>query len=150
MKKLALLFSYTQQTSARMDGLLLGARVALGSIFWLSARTKVDGLFEIRDATYFLFENEYALPLIPYQWAAVMATTAEHLLGLTLILGIASRLSAIGLLAMIAVIQFLVYPSAWPTHLSWAVLALMVVANGGGRWSVDALIGADRRRPPIA
>ena len=47
------------------DLLLLGARVALGTIFFMSARTKVDGFLSIRDATYFLFEHEYALPLIP-------------------------------------------------------------------------------------
>jgi len=132
------------------DLLLLGARVALGSLFWFSARTKVEGWFTIRDATYFLFEHEYALPIIPFEWATVLATTAEHVLGITLILGLASRLSALGLLGMVAVIQFLVYPSAWPTHLSWAVLALMVVAGGGGRWSLDSLTAAGRRHSQVA
>ena len=132
------------------DLLLLGARVALGSLFWFSARTKVEGWFTIRDATYFLFEHEYALPIIPFEWATVLATTAEHILGITLIVGLASRLSALGLLSMVAVIQFLVYPSAWPTHLSWAVLALMIVAAGGGRWSLDSLTAAGRRHSRVA
>ena len=129
------------------DLLLLGARVALGTIFFMSARTKVDGFLSIRDATYFLFEHEYALPLIPYEWAAVSGTYVEHLLSVLLIFGLGSRLSAFGILSMMAIVQVFVYPSAWPTHLSWAVLALLVVLHGGGRWSFDRFMGASPTPP---
>jgi putative oxidoreductase len=117
--------------------LLLLARASAASIFFLSGRTKVEGLFHIKDATYQLFEYEYALPLIPPETAAQMATVSEHLFPLLLVLGLCTRLSAMVLLGMTAVIQIFVYPSAWPTHLSWAALLLPLVARGAGAISLD-------------
>jgi putative oxidoreductase len=114
-------------------------------VFWQSARTKVDG-FSIKEQTYFLFENVYALPVIPPAWAAVLATLAEHVLPVLLILGLLSRLSALGLLVMTAVIQIFVFPAAWVTHGLWAVALLVVVAHGPGRLSLDHLLGLDRGR----
>lgn len=118
-------------------------RIFPALVFWQSGRTKVEGL-SIKDSTWFLFEQEYALPLIPHEMAAVMATVAEHLLPALLILGLCTRLSALGLLAMTAVIQIFVYPDAWMTHGLWAAPLLAVVARGPGRWSVDHLVGLDR------
>lgn len=118
-------------------------RVFPALVFWQSGRTKVDG-FSIKDSTWFLFEHEYALPLIPHEVAAVMGTVAEHLLPALLILGLFTRLSALGLLAMTAVIQIFVYPDAWMTHGLWAAPLLAGVARGPGRWSVDHLVGFDR------
>lgn len=118
-------------------------RIFPALVFWQSGRTKVEG-FSIKDSTWFLFEQEYALPLIPHEIAAVMATVAEHLLPALLILGLCTRLSALGLLAMTAVIQIFVYPDAWMTHGLWAAPLLAVVAHGPGRWSVDHLVGLDR------
>ena len=123
----------------------LAARLALAGIFWMSGRTKVEGVFTITDTTYLLFREEYRLPLIPPEWAAPMATVAEHLFPMLLVLGLATRLSAAALLGMTAVIQLLVYPSAWPTHLSWAVALLYLLARGGGRWSLDAWLAGRRR-----
>lgn len=121
----------------------LTLRVFPALVFWQSGRTKVDGL-SIRDSTWFLFEHEYALPLIPYALAAVMATVAEHLLPLLLVLGLFTRVAAFGLLAMTAVIQIFVYPDAWVTHGLWAAPLFAVLARGAGRWSVDHLAGIDR------
>ncbi len=118
-------------------------RIFPALVFWQSGRTKVEG-FSIKDSTWFLFEQEYALPLIPHEMAAVMATVAEHLLPALLILGLCTRLSALGLLAMTAVIQIFVYTDAWMTHGLWAAPLLAVVARGPGRWSVDHLVGLDR------
>lgn len=119
-------------------------RVFPALVFWQSGQTKLQGL-SIKESTWFLFEHEYALPLIPYQLAAVMATIAEHLLPALLILGLFTRLSALGLLAMTAVIQIFVYPDAWMTHGLWAAPLLAVVAHGPGRWSLDYLLGTDSR-----
>ena len=119
-------------------------RVFPALVFWQSGRTKVEGL-SIKDSTWFLFEQDYALPLIPPHLAAVMATVAEHLLPVLLILGLFTRLSALGLLGMTAVIQIFVYPDAWMTHGLWAAPLLAVVAQGPGRWSVDHVAGIDRR-----
>ncbi|WP_374435294.1 DoxX family protein [Tabrizicola sp.] len=131
--------------SAIPDALVaLMLRVFPALVFWQSGQTKVEG-FAIKDSTWFLFEHEYALPLIPSELAAVMATVAEHLLPVLLILGLFTRLSALGLLGMTAVIQIFVYPDAWMTHGLWAAPLLAVVARGPGRWSADHLAGIDRR-----
>ena len=121
--------------------LLLLDRVAVAAIFFLSGRTKVQGLFTIKDSTYELFRSEYALPLLPPELAAQMATTAEHVFPLLLVLGLCTRGAALGLLGMTAVIEIFVYPDAWPTHLGWAALLLPLVAKGGGRWSLDQVAG---------
>lgn len=122
----------------------LAARVFPAVVFWQSGRTKMDGL-SISDSAIFLFENEYNLPLIAPGLAARLAALGEHILPILLVLGLATRLSALGLLAMTAVIQIFVYPSAWPTHGLWAAALLVVLARGPGAWSLDALLGFDRR-----
>lgn len=125
------------------DIVLLALRIFPAMVFFQSGRTKVEGLFSIKESTWFLFEHEYALPLIPSNLAAVLATTAEHLLPILMILGLATRLSALGLLAMTAVIQIFVYPDAWVTHGLWAAALLAVVARGPGALSLDHLLGLD-------
>lgn len=119
--------------------LLLLARLSVATVFWRSGRTKVEGWFTLKDATYQLFEYEYNLPLLPPELAAQLATCAEHLLPVLLVLGLATRLSALGLLGMTAVIQLFVYPDAWPVHLGWAALLLPLVARGGGALALDRL-----------
>ncbi|MEA3387929.1 DoxX family protein [Sphingobium sp. CCH11-B1] len=123
--------------------LLLIGRLAIASIFFLSGRTKVEGVFTITDSTYELFRTEYALPLLPSDVAAVMGTAAEHVFPILLVLGLGTRLSAMALLLMTLVIEIFVYPDAWPTHLSWAAILLPLIARGGGIWSVDALLRKD-------
>ena len=124
--------------------LLLVARLGAASIFFLSGRTKVEGVLTITDSTYYLFETDYALPLIPPNIAAHAATYAEHFFPILLLLGLGSRIGALGLLGMTAVIEIFVYPDAWSTHLSWAGLLLPIIAKGGGAFSLDALIARSR------
>jgi putative oxidoreductase len=121
----------------------LAARVFPAVVFWQSARTKVDG-FAIKDSTWFLFEHEYALPVIPSVWAAVLATVSEHAFAVLLILGLMTRFSALALLTMTAVIQVFVYPGAWVTHGLWAACFLTLIARGPGAPSVDRALGLDR------
>ena len=129
-------------TSLVSHGLLaLAARVAVGAIFFLSGRTKVDGFLTVNDSAYTLFREEYKVPLLPPEFAAHMATYAEHLLPILLVLGFFTRLSALALLGMTAVIQIFVYPDAWPTHLSWAALMLYLIGRGAGPVSVDRAFG---------
>lgn len=119
------------------DLLLIVARWGIASVFFLSGRTKVEGILTIKSSTYDLFASEYALPLIPSEWAARLATGAEHLFPVLLVLGLFTRTSALALLGMTTVIEIFVYPDGWPTHLSWAGLLLPLVARGGGKWSLD-------------
>lgn len=121
--------------------LALVNRVAIAGIFWMSARTKVEGWFTISDSAYALFRDEYKLPLLQPELAAQMATVAEHLFPVLLVLGLFTRLSALALLGMTLTIQLFVYPDAWPTHLSWAGLMLYLVGRGAGSVSVDRVLG---------
>ena len=121
--------------------LALVNRVAIAGTFWLSARTKVEGWFTVSDTAYALFRDEYKLPLLPPELAAQMATVAEHLFPVLLVLGLCTRLSALALLGMTLVIQVFVYPDAWPTHLSWAGLMLYLAGRGAGKLSLDQVLG---------
>ena len=132
-----------------LDAALLAARLFPAVVFWLSGRTKLEG-FDLAPSALFLFQNEYALPLIPPEIAARLAATAEHLFPVLLVLGLMTRMSALALLGMTAVIQIFVYPSAWPTHGLWAACFLMLIAKGPGRWSLDRVLhlDGDTRRVP--
>lgn len=127
---------------------LLFVRVAFAGIFWRSARTKVDegSWLSISDTTYFLFDEEYAGLPLPSDIAAPLATYAEHLFPILLVLGLFTRLSAFALLVMTMVIQIFVYPDAWwSVHMIWAALALILIVRGGGALSLDALLLKARR-----
>ena len=119
------------------DALAVCARLSIAAIFFMSGRTKVDGLLTVNETAYTLFREDYKVPLVPPEIAAHLATYAEHLFPLLLVLGLFTRLSALALLGMTAVIQIFVYPSAWPTHLSWAALMLYLAARGAGSVSLD-------------
>lgn len=125
------------------DLLLLVARFGIAAIFFLSGRTKVEGLLTITPATYDLFSTEYALPFVSPEIAAHAATYSEHLFPILLVLGLFTRPAAAALLGMTLVIEVFVYPDAWPTHLSWAALLLPLIARGPGRWSLDRASGLE-------
>ena len=95
------------------------------------------------DSAVALFRDEYKLLLLPPELAALLAASAEHGLALLLLIGLATRLSALGLLGMTLMIQLLVYPGAYATHGTWAALLLMLVARGPGWLSLDQFL---RRR----
>ena len=120
--------------------LLLVARLGIAAVFFMSGRTKVDGIIHITDGTYELFRTEYVLPLIPADIAAVAATWSEHVFSILLVLGLFTRFSALALFIMTLTIEIFVYPDAWPTHLSWAAILLPLIFRGGGGWSLDALV----------
>jgi putative oxidoreductase len=123
------------------DLLALAARLGIAGTFWLSGRTKVEGWLSVSDGAITLFADEYALPLVPPTIAAHLAAYAEHLFPILLVMGLFTRLSALALLGMTAVIQIFVYPDAWPTHLSWAALMLYLIGRGPGPLSLDRAIG---------
>lgn len=126
------------------SALSLIARVGIAGVFWRSGQTKVNG-FEVTDATYFLFRQEYALPIIPPDIAAGLAAFAEHFFPALLILGLASRLSALALLGMTLVIQIFVYPGSWPEHAVWAAALAVIIARGPGVLSLDHLLFGRRK-----
>ena len=118
----------------------LAMRGGLAGIFWSSARTKVEGFLSVSENTFYLFEEDYHLPLLDPEIAAYLATYAEHLLPILLILGLGTRLAALGLFVMTLTIQIFVYPDAFlSTHFGWFALALGVMAYGPGKLSIDHL-----------
>jgi putative oxidoreductase len=125
------------------DALALIARLAIAGVFLQSGRTKVDGWLHVTDSTLYLFREEYRLPLLSSEFAAHLAAYAEHLFPLLLILGLTTRLAALALLGMTAIIEIFVYPDAWATHLTWAGLLLYLAGRGAGAWSLDRAFGID-------
>jgi putative oxidoreductase len=119
---------------------LLLARLAIASVFFLSGRTKVEGILTITPSTYALFADEYRVPLLPTDIAAHLATYAEHLFPVLLVLGLFTRFAALALFGMTLVIQTFVYPDAWPTHLTWGAILLLLVARGAGAISLDRVL----------
>lgn len=124
-----------------LDLILLVSRVAIAAVFFLSGRTKVEGLLDVTPGAVTLFRDEFRLPLIDPGLAAHLATYAEHLFPMLLVLGLFTRPAAGALLGMTLVIEIFVYPDAWPTHLTWAAPLLLLVARGAGRWSLDSVLG---------
>lgn len=137
----------------------LVARFSIAGVFWRSGQTKIDGLSidlingefslglpRLSDSALYLFQKEYRLPLIAPEVAAPMAAFAEHLFPILLLLGLATRFSALALLVMTLTIQIFVYPDAWPTHGVWAAVLLYLMVHGPGRASLDQWIVAHYRR----
>ena len=135
------------------SAIALLARFSIAVTFWTSGQTKIEGLVldpiggnvalgwpRLSENAVELFRSEYALPVIPPELAAYLAATAEHVLPLLLLLGLATRLSAFALLVMTLVIQVFVYPLAWPTHALWAAALLYLMARGPGVASLDHLL----------
>ena len=114
----------------------LTARVALAKVFWSSAETHLANW----QTTLYLFANDYRVPLLAPHLAAYMAVTLEVLTPPLLLLGLATRFTALALFGMTLVIEIFVYPQAWPTHIQWAAMMLVLMAQGAGGVSLDALI----------
>lgn len=118
----------------------LVARLSVASVFWRSGLTKVDETFQVRSATFFLFKEEYRVPVIPPEILAYIATYQELIGAVLLAIGLATRLTALAFIGMVAVIQIFVYPQGWPDHILWFALLFLLVARGPGAISVDRLI----------
>lgn len=135
------------RVAGRLDALLsdgalaLVARIAIAAIFLQSGRTKVEGWITVTPSAVELFRSEYKLPVIPPEVAAHLAAWSEHVFPVLLVAGLFTRCSALVLLGMTLVIQVFVYPDAWPTHLSWAGLLLLIAARGAGPVSLDRVLG---------
>jgi len=117
--------------------LALPLRFAVATVFWNSGTTKLANW----DATLQLFEDEYKLPLLPPDLAAHIGAGIELSTPVLLVLGFATRPAALVLLGMTTIIEVFVYPQAWPTHIQWAAMLLVLLFRGAGSYSLDYLIG---------
>ena len=126
--------------------LALPLRFAVATVFWNSAMAKLANW----ETTLSLFSDEYQLPLIPPEIAAYLATSVEISTPVLLVLGLLTRPAALVLLAMTAVIEIFVYPQAWPTHIQWAAMLLVLLCRGPGGLSLDQLLVGRLGWKPLA
>ena len=116
--------------------LALPLRAAVATVFWNSGTTKLASW----DTTLSLFADDYKLPLIPPEIAAPMAASIELSMPVLLVFGLFTRVAALVLLGMTTVIEVFVYPQAWPTHIQWAAMLLILLCRGAGAISLDHVI----------
>lgn len=116
--------------------LALPLRFALATVFWNSALAKLANW----QAAVTLFVEEYRVPVLPPELAATLAASIELVTPVLLVLGLFTRPAALVLLGMTTVIEVFVYPQAWPTHLQWAAMLLVLLCRGAGSFSLDALL----------
>jgi putative oxidoreductase len=119
--------------------LAIPLRLAVATVFWNSGMTKLANW----DTTLVLFADEYRVPALPSETAAYMAASIELTTPVLLVLGLATRPVALVLLGMTTVIEVFVYPEAWPTHIQWVAMLLVLLCRGSGKWSLDHMV---RRR----
>jgi len=118
---------------------LLAARGYVGWAFFVSGLTKLRDW----DTTLALFADEYQVPLLSPEVAALAGTAGELVLPVLLVAGLAGRFAAAGLSAVniVAVISLAeIAPAALQQHQFWGSLLIAVLLWGPGRWSLDALL----------
>jgi putative oxidoreductase len=122
--------------------LALPLRVGAAAVFWNSSQAKLANW----DTTIELFTEDYKVPLLPPDIAANMALSIELITPVLLVLGLLTRAAALVLLGMTAVIEIFVFPLAWPTHIQWAAMLLMLLCRGPGKLSLDHVLWPRLRR----
>ncbi len=143
----------------------LALRLVMARVFFLDGQTRVDGPhvgfslygfdvslvlpMQVKTETVFTFLTQYAALPVPGAVAAWLVSYAEFVLPLMLMLGFGTRIAALGLLIMTAMIQVFVLPEAlWTAHIYWAALLLVLLTRGPGVLSADHLIRWLSRRKP--
>jgi putative oxidoreductase len=134
---------------------MLILRLTLALPFWKSGVTKWDGWFSLSFGARALFSDEFKLHLFgaeyPYpapELIAYASAVCEVALPLLLVLGLATRYAAVGLLGMTAIIQLTV-PDGWMNfHLPWAAMELAILTFGPGKIALDHVFGLDRASRP--
>ncbi len=117
-------------------------RIWVANVFWKSGLNKVSNL----SSTMYLFEYEYAIPIIPFELAAYLVIAAELVLPILLVFGIAGRAAA----GILFVVNFVVAVSysvlnvvGIVQHQVWGIMLLVLLLRGPGKISIDYFI---RRR----
>jgi putative oxidoreductase len=111
-------------------------RFSLASVFFKSGHSKILSW----DTTILLFANEYRVPVLSPEAAAVLAATVELGCSALMLLGLLTRLATLPLLGMVFVIQTSVYPENWVEHLTWAAMLVFLLTRGPGPISLDHLL----------
>lgn len=117
-------------------------RISIAAVFWNSGLTKIASW----QTTVALFRDEYKVPILPPELAAVLGASVELTCPVLLVLGLATRLATLPMLGMTFVIEAFVYPEDWIEHLIWASLLLFILTRGPGpialdRWLAPIVLG---------
>ena len=135
------------QTIATPSMVQLALRLALAVPFWRSGILKWTGFLKLSDVAVTLFTDEFMLHLPggPYHYPipatmAFLSGCGEVMFPILLVLGLGTRFAALGLLFMTVIVELTV-PDGWPVHITWAAMALGIMAYGPGRISLDHLLG---------
>lgn len=114
----------------------LAIRLWVANVFFKSGLTKIRSW----DSTMYLFENEYAVPILSPEFAAVMGTSIELAIPVLLALGLLGRLSAI-ILFLFNIMAVISYPDLNPAgvlqHQVWGIMLLVPMLQGPGKLSLD-------------
>jgi putative oxidoreductase len=134
------------QTLATPSLVLLVLRLALAVPFWRSGMLKWGGFLRLNDTAVTLFSEEFMLHLPggPYHFPAptlmaFLSGCGEIMFPILLVLGLGTRFAGLGLLFMTVIVELTV-PDGWPIHLTWAAMALGIMAYGPGNISLDHLV----------
>jgi putative oxidoreductase len=137
LRRLAGIYQLLASTLNHLQPLAaLLARGYVAQVFFLS------GLTKLRDwsVTTALFQDEYHVPLLPPELAAVLGTTGELALPVLLVLGLGGRFAALGLsvVNLVAVLSLAdIAPAALQQHITWGVLLAALALYGSGPWALD-------------
>ena len=141
----------------------LALRLVMARLFFFDGQTRVEGPrysvtlhdfdfsavlpLQVKAETFSAFLTQYASLPIPPVLGAYLLGYAEFILPVMLVLGFGTRLAALGLLVMTALIQIYVMPEAlWTAHIYWASMLLVLVSLGAGKLSIDQVIRLIARR----
>jgi putative oxidoreductase len=134
------------QTVAQPSLVQFVMRLALAVPFWKSGMLKWSGFLKLSDTAVTLFTDEFMLHLPggPYHYPvptlmAFLSGCGEITFPVLLVLGLGTRFAALGLLFMTLIVELTV-PDGWPIHLTWAAMALGIMAWGPGRLSIDHVV----------
>jgi putative oxidoreductase len=120
----------------------LVSRLAIAGVFLRAGLQKLAGW----ETTLALFRDEYRVPLLPPELAAMIAASTEVGGSIFLVLGLATRAATVPFFGMILTIQLFVFPQAWPEHLTWTAVLLLLLTRGAGAVSLDHLVTRWRGR----
>ena len=126
-------FSWIEKLAPVLD---IALRIWIARVFFMSGLTKI----QTWDSTLMLFEYEYAVPVIPFQVAAYMATAGELILPALIAVGLFTRFGLVGLfiLNLVAVIS---YPdisyAGIQQHTMWGLMMMVLFVHGPKLFSVD-------------
>jgi putative oxidoreductase len=114
----------------------LVGRLAIAGVFLRAGMQKLAGW----ETTLALFREEYRVPVLSPELAAIIASATEVGGSTLILLGLATRAATLPFFGMILTIQLFVFPQAWPEHLIWTTVLLVLLTRGAGVVSIDHLL----------